>query len=173
MNMKRKRGSQTHRHTHRKTVSLGGQIALSAAYKKFQWWILSSGCFSRGHCPLTCVHMQSVVSLRCLCRCESKLPSTPAWKRRVCKCPHASVCETLIYRQRGESSMYWPLGFFQTNYHCFETRRWHTHLPACSSFSPAQIQTQTYTKCMSALPCVANPNAWCTGLPWKKHRSTN
>lgn len=130
--------------THRKTASLGGQIALSAAQKNFQWWIPSSGCLSRGHGHLT--------RLSCFpetCRCERK----SSWEERAYV--HTCLCARPSFTGRGENHR--RIDFFQTNYHCFDTRRWYTHLPTRSSFPPVTGDTT----------CISVPYAWYTGIQRK------
>lgn len=130
--------------THRKTASLGGQIALSAAQKNFQWWIPSSGCLSRGHCYLT-----RVCCFPETCRCERKR----SWEERAYV--HTCLCARPSFTGRGENHR--RIDFFQTNYHCSDIRRWYTHLPTRSTFSLARMQPE----------CLDSPYAWYTGIQWK------
>lgn len=147
MNKEEKKG-QADMRTHRKTASLGGQIALSAAQKNFQWRIPSSGCLSRGH-----GHLTRVCCFPETCRCERKR----SWEERAYV--HTWLCARPSFTGRGENHR--RIDFFQTNYHCFDTRSWYTRLPTRSSFSPAWMQAETQPVCLDS-PC-----AWYTGIQRK------
>lgn len=63
---------------------------------------------------------------------------------------HTCLCARPSFRGRGKNHRL--IDFFQTNYHCFDARRWYTHLPARSSFSPARMQAETCTTGMPGQP---------------------